>query len=66
MRTVRRVVLALGAFVIACLVIGLLATWIFGSGNVLVYVLAAPVGVATYLELLRRDRARDIRQRRRE
>jgi hypothetical protein len=66
MRTVRRVVLALGAFVIACLVIGLLATWIFGSGNVLVYVLAAPVGVATYLELLRRDRAPDIRQRRRE
>ena len=56
MRPARRVGLAIGSFVIAWLAIALLANWLFGSGNVLVWVLAAVVGAGVYLELLRRDR----------
>jgi hypothetical protein len=52
---VRRVAIALGSFAIAWLVIALVATWFFGSGNVLVWVLAAVVGATVYLVLLRRD-----------
>jgi hypothetical protein len=48
--------LAIGSFVIAWLAIALVANWLFGSGNVLVWVLAAVVGAGVYLELLRRDR----------
>lgn len=56
MRLGRRVGLAIGSFVIAWLAIALLANWLFGSGNVLVWVLAAVVGAGVYLDLLRRDR----------
>lgn len=59
MRTARRVGLGIGAFVIAWLAIALLARWLFGSGNVLVWVLAAGVSAGVYLEVLRRDRRFD-------
>jgi len=52
---VRRVGIAIGSFVIAWLAVSFLAGWLFGSGNVLVWVLAAGVGAVVYLELLRRD-----------
>ncbi len=48
--------MAIGSFVIAWLAIAILANWLFGSGNVLVWVLAAFVGAGVYLDLLRRDR----------
>jgi uncharacterized membrane protein len=56
MRTARRVALAIASFVIAWLAIAFLANSLFGSGNVLVWVLAAVVGAGVYLDLLRRDR----------
>lgn len=54
---VRRVGIALASFAVAWLVIALVATWLFGSGNVLVWVFAALAGVTVYLVLLRRDRS---------
>ena len=56
MRTARRVGLAIGSFVIAWLGFLLLGNWIFGSANVLVFYLAAPIAVGVYIELLRRER----------
>jgi hypothetical protein len=53
---VRRVGLAVGAFVIAWLAVSLVAEWLFGSGNILVWVIAAVVGAGVYLDILRRDR----------
>ncbi len=55
MRLARRVGLTIASFVIAWLAIALLANWLFGSGNVLIWVLAAVVGAGVYLDLLRRD-----------
>ena len=55
-KVVRRLGIAVGSFVIAWLVVALVATWLFGSGNVLVWVLAALVGAAVFLVLLWRDR----------
>jgi hypothetical protein len=55
-KTRRRVGIAFGSFVIAWLAIALVAVWLFGSGNFLVWVFAAVVGVAVYLYLLWRDR----------
>jgi len=52
----RRVGIALGSFVVAWLAVSLVAGWLFGSGNILVWVIAAVVGGAVYLEILRRDR----------
>ena len=52
----RRVGIAFGSFVSAWLAVSLVAHWLFGSGNVLVWVLAAVVGAGVYLEILRRDR----------
>lgn len=52
---VRRLGIALGSFVIAWLVVALVANWLFGSGNFLVWVLAALVGATVYLVLPRRD-----------
>ena len=52
---VRRLAIAVGSFLIAWLAVALVATWLFGSGNFLVWVLAALVGVTVYLVLLRRD-----------
>ena len=51
----RRVGIAFGSFVIAWLAVSLVAGWLFGSGNILVWVIAAIVGAGVYLEILRRD-----------
>ncbi len=48
--------MAFGSFVIAWLAASLVAGWLFGSGNILVWVLAAGVGAGVYLDVLRRDR----------
>ena len=52
----RRVGVASGSFVIAWLAVSLVAGWLFGFGNILVWVFAAVVGAAVYLEIMRRDR----------
>ena len=52
----RRVGIAFGSFVVAWLAVSLVAGWLFGSGNILVWVFAAVVGAAVYLEIMRRDR----------
>ena len=52
----RRVGIAFGTFVIAWLALSLVAGWLFGSGNFLVWVFAAVVGAGVYLDILRRDR----------
>lgn len=54
--TARRVGIAFGAFVIAWIAVSLVAQWLYGSGNVLVWVIAASVGVTVYLVVRRRDR----------
>ena len=51
----RRLGIALGSFVIAWLAVSLVAGWLFGSGNFLVWVIAAVVGAGVYLDILRRD-----------
>ena len=55
----RRVGIALGSFVIAWLAVSLVAGWLFGSANFLVWVFAAVVGAGVYLDILRRDRRVD-------
>jgi len=55
-RIARRVGIALGSFVIAGLAVSLVAGWLFGSGNILVWVVAVAVGAGVYLDILRRDR----------
>lgn len=52
----RRVGIASGAFVIAWIAASLVARWLYGSGNVLVWVVAGIVGVGVYLEVRRHDR----------
>jgi len=52
----RRVGIAFGAFVIAWIAASVVAQWLYGSGNVLVWVLAAIVGAGVYVEVRRRDR----------
>jgi Flp pilus assembly protein TadB len=52
----RRLGIAFGSFVIAWLLVTVVARWLFGSGNVLVWVLAAMVGAGVYLALMWRDR----------
>lgn len=54
----RRVGVAIGSFVIAWLAVSLVAGWLFGSGNILVWGIAAVVGAVVYLDILRRDRRR--------
>ena len=54
-RVFRRVGIAFGSFVIAWLAASLVAGWLFGSGNILVWVIAAVVGAGVYLDILRRD-----------
>jgi uncharacterized membrane protein YraQ (UPF0718 family) len=54
-KVVRRVGVALGAFAVAWLAISLAARWLFGSGNTLVWVLAAVAGAVVYVAVLRRD-----------
>lgn len=48
----RRVGIAFGSFVIAWLAVTLVARWLFGYGNILVWVLAALVGTVVYLAIL--------------
>ena len=55
-RIARRIGVAFGSFVIAWLAVSLVAGWLFGSANVLVWVIAAVVGAGVYLDILRRDR----------
>lgn len=52
----RRVGIALGSFVIAWLAVSLVAGWLFGSSNILAWVIAAVLGAGVYLDILRRDR----------
>jgi len=56
LRFARRVGIAFGSFVIAWLAVSLVAGWLFGSANFLVWVIAAVVGAGVYLDILRRDR----------
>jgi hypothetical protein len=55
-KLVRRVGIAFGSFVIAYLAVSLVAGLLFGSGNILVWVIAVIVGAGVYLDILRRDR----------
>ena len=52
----RRVGIAFGSFVLTWLAVSLVARWLFGSGNILVWVIAAVVAITVYLAILRRDR----------
>ena len=52
----RRVGIAFGSFVIAWLAVSLVAGWVFGSANFLVWVIAAVVVGGVYLDILRRER----------
>lgn len=51
----RRAAIACGSFVIAWVAATLAARLLFGSGNVLVWVIATAVGVSTYLALAWKD-----------
>lgn len=55
-KVARRVGVAFGSFVIAWLAASLVAGWLFGSGNILVWVIAAIAGAGVYLDIVRRDR----------
>ena len=55
-KAARRVGIAFGSFVIAWLTVSLAAGRLFGSGNILVWVIAVVVGAGVYLDILRRDR----------
>jgi fatty acid desaturase len=52
----RRVGIVVRAFVLAWLAAALLAGWLFGSGNILVWVIAAVVGITVYFLLAWRER----------
>lgn len=54
-KVARRVGIAFGSFALAWLAASLVARWLFGSGNILVWVLDAFVGAIVYLVILRRD-----------
>ncbi|HET8776562.1 MAG TPA: hypothetical protein VFN76_02770 [Candidatus Limnocylindria bacterium] len=51
----RRLLIGLAAFVIAWVAVSLVARWLFGSGNILVWVLAAVIGLAAYVAVGWRD-----------
>ena len=51
----RRFGIVVASFVIAWMAVSLAAAWLFGSGNVLVWVIAVLVAVGVYL-ILRPDR----------
>jgi len=58
----RRVGIAFASFALVWLAVSLAARWLFGSGNVLVWVVAAIVGVIVYLAVAQRERgAHDTR-----
>jgi hypothetical protein len=52
----RRAGIVLGAFLLAWVAAALAALWLFGSGNFLVWVIAAAAGVGAYVAILWRDR----------
>lgn len=56
LRVARRFGIALGSFVAAWLAVSLVTGWLFGSGNILTWVIAVAVGAGVYLDILRRDR----------
>jgi len=51
----RRLGMTFGAFVIAWIALFVLAQWLFGSGNILIWVFAAAFGGLVYVEILRRE-----------
>jgi len=55
-KVARRLGITFGSFVIAWVALFLLGRWVFGSGNILIWVFAAVVAAVVYLEILRRDR----------
>ena len=55
-KVARQLGITFGSFVVAWLAVLLVARWLFGSGNILVWVFAAVVAAGVYLEILRRDR----------
>lgn len=55
-RQIRRIGIALGSFVAAFLVVSVIARIVFGSGNVLVWVVAIALGALIYADIIRRDR----------
>ena len=55
MKLARRLGISFGAFVIAWIALFALAQWLFGSGNILIWVFAAGFGGLVYLEILRRE-----------
>lgn len=54
-KVARRLGIAFGSFAIAWLAVTLVARWLFGSGNILVWVFAVFVGAIVYIAILRRD-----------
>lgn len=48
MTEARRVALALGAFVVTWFAATLIGTWLFGSSNVLSWMIAAIIGIGVY------------------
>lgn len=54
---VRRIGIALGSSAVAWLAASLLARWLFGSGNILVWLVAGSVGLTVYLTMLWRQPA---------
>lgn len=60
----RRIGITMGAFVLTWLAAALAAIWIFGSGNSLVWVLAALVGAIVYLAIPWLDERRAVRENR--
>ena len=55
-KVARRVAIAIASSVVAWLAIALAAVWLFGSGNILVWVFAAVVGAGVYFGMWWRDR----------
>ena len=45
----RRVAIAVGSFALAWIALSLLASWLFGSGNILVWVGAVAVSATAYV-----------------
>jgi len=54
-KVARRLGITFGAFVIAWIALFVLAQWLFGSGNILIWVFAAVFGALVYLAILRRE-----------
>jgi hypothetical protein len=54
-KAARRVGTVLGSFVLAWLAAAVLARWLFGSGNILVWVVATVAGIGAYFALLWRE-----------